>query len=186
MRNKLLAAVGSGFYYETFTILRYREIDIIWFRRDADGNLLLNVRMTAITGAPGLLIEDNDWIAHGALEDLECPPSGRLLRANYPSGDYLKIEFSTLDSPADLAQRFPHRPLGLEDFEAPLPTAYDYVLVDSRTGITEIGGLCVGPLADRLVVMDFGTKLAEGTLVWKRAWDHHWSRIVCETCRIPR
>ena len=109
MRNKLLAAVGSGFYYETFTILRYREIDIIWFRRDADGNLLLNVRMTAITGAPGLLIEDNDWIAHGALEDLECPPSGRLLRANYPSGDYLKIEFSTLDSPADLAQRFPHR-----------------------------------------------------------------------------
>jgi cytochrome c-type biogenesis protein CcmH/NrfG/MinD-like ATPase involved in chromosome partitioning or flagellar assembly len=51
------------------------------------------------------------------------------------------------------AQRFPHRPLGLEDFEAPLPTAYDYVLVDSRTGYTEIGGLCVGPLADRLVVL---------------------------------
>ncbi|MDP3000885.1 MAG: AAA family ATPase [Bryobacterales bacterium] len=51
------------------------------------------------------------------------------------------------------AQLFPHRPLGLEEFEAPLPTPYDYVLVDSRTGITEIGGLCVGPLADRLVVI---------------------------------
>jgi tetratricopeptide (TPR) repeat protein len=29
---------------------------------------------------------------------------------------------------------------------------YDYVLVDSRTGLTEVGGLCIGPLADRLVV----------------------------------
>ncbi len=30
---------------------------------------------------------------------------------------------------------------------------YDYVLIDGRTGATEIGGLCVGPLADRLVVV---------------------------------
>jgi tetratricopeptide (TPR) repeat protein len=51
------------------------------------------------------------------------------------------------------AQRFPHRPLGVETFEPALQTPYDYVLVDSRTGITEIGGLCVGPLADRLVVI---------------------------------
>ncbi len=29
---------------------------------------------------------------------------------------------------------------------------YDYILIDSRTGITEFGGLCVGPLSDRLVV----------------------------------
>ncbi len=29
---------------------------------------------------------------------------------------------------------------------------YDYVLVDSRTGLTEVGGLRIGPLADRLVV----------------------------------
>lgn len=51
------------------------------------------------------------------------------------------------------AQRFPHRPLGLPDFEPPVSTPYDYVLVDSRTGLTETGGLCVGPLADRLVVL---------------------------------
>ena len=36
-------------------------------------------------------------------------------------------------------------------------------------------------LADRLT----GSKLAEGTLVWKRAWDHHWGRIVCESWGIP-
>lgn len=39
------------------------------------------------------------------------------------------------------------------DGERPEPTAYDYILVDSRTGLTEIGGFCVGPLADRLIVL---------------------------------
>ena len=24
-------------------------------------------------------------------------------------------------------------------------------------------------------------KLQEGTLVWKRAWDHHWNRVICDT-----
>ncbi len=50
-------------------------------------------------------------------------------------------------------QRFACRPLGIEEFEPPIETPYDYILIDSRTGFTEIGGLCVGPLADRLVVL---------------------------------
>jgi Tfp pilus assembly protein PilF len=51
------------------------------------------------------------------------------------------------------SQRFLHRPFWLEDFQPSIPTPYDYVIVDSRTGLTEVGGLCVGPLADRLVVL---------------------------------
>ena len=63
------------------------------------------------------------------------------------------------------AQRFAHRPPGLEPFEAALPTPYDYVLVDSRTGITELGGLCVGPLADRLIVVtSLNDQNVQGTL----------------------
>jgi len=31
--------------------------------------------------------------------------------------------------------------------------SYDYMLIDSRTGITEIGGPCIGPLSDQLVVL---------------------------------
>lgn len=34
----------------------------------------------------------------------------------------------------------------------PTQEPYDYVLVDSRTGVTEAGGLCLGPLSDRLIV----------------------------------
>ena len=32
------------------------------------------------------------------------------------------------------------------------PTCYDYILIDSRTGFTETSGLCIGPLADRLLI----------------------------------
>jgi tetratricopeptide (TPR) repeat protein len=37
--------------------------------------------------------------------------------------------------------------------DAERTAAYDYVLVDSRTGISETGGLCIGPLSDQLVVL---------------------------------
>jgi hypothetical protein len=29
------------------------------------------------------------------------------------------------------------------------------------------------------------SKLQEGSFVWKRAWEHHWARLVCEAWRIP-
>ncbi len=51
------------------------------------------------------------------------------------------------------SHRFDCKPFWLEDFEPSQKVPYDFILVDSRTGITEIGGLCVGPLSDRLVVL---------------------------------
>ena len=63
------------------------------------------------------------------------------------------IELSHLLHAYFKRQRFSYRPIGVEDFEDQINTPYDYVLVDSRTGFTEIGGLCVGPMADRLVVL---------------------------------
>ncbi len=47
-------------------------------------------------------------------------------------------------------------PIGVPDYYGPdfdRTSSYDYVLVDSRTGITETGGLCIGPLSDQLVVL---------------------------------
>jgi hypothetical protein len=41
------------------------------------------------------------------------------------------------------------------------------------------------PLRAALAARLAEAKLAEGTLVWRRAWDHHWSRIVCEAWGIP-
>ncbi len=36
------------------------------------------------------------------------------------------------------------------------------------------------PLREALLARLAESKLQEGTLVWKRAWDHHWSRAVCD------
>jgi hypothetical protein len=46
-------------------------------------------------------------------------------------------------------------------------------------------GLEAEPLRVALAGRLAEAKLQEGTLVWKRAWDHHWGRIVCETWGIP-
>lgn len=50
-------------------------------------------------------------------------------------------------------QSFPIHQPWQEEGELPEDTRYDYILVDSRTGLSEIGGLCVGPLSDRLIVL---------------------------------
>lgn len=77
------------------------------------------------------------------------------------------IDLSSLLHHYFKAQRFLHRPLGLASFDASVSTPYDYVLVDSRTGFTEIGGLCVGPLADRLVVITgLNDQNIQGTLAF--------------------
>lgn len=41
-------------------------------------------------------------------------------------------------------------------------------------------GSRVEPLKETLMARLAESKLQEGTLVWKRAWDHHWSRAVCD------
>ena len=84
---------------------------------------------------------ERDYMGRLAQLDLKGLPQDQLIALSRLLHHYFK------------AQRFPHRPLGVAAFEPPLETPYDYVLVDSRTGITEIGGLCLGPLADRLVVI---------------------------------
>jgi cytochrome c-type biogenesis protein CcmH/NrfG len=96
---------------------------------------------------------DRDYLerlSHLGLKDL---PQDRLVALSRVLHSYFK------------AQVFSHRPLGVESFEPAIETHYDYVLVDSRTGITEIGGLCVGPLADRLVVITgLNDQNVQGTL----------------------
>lgn len=88
----------------------------------------------------GMDLNRNYWDRHAVL-GLAGRSQGELVAISRTLHEYFK------------GQTFPFRPLGIEDFEEPLQTHYDYVLVDSRTGITEIGGLCIGPLADRLVIL---------------------------------
>lgn len=107
MRHSLLAVVGGSFFYETPDIFVFRGERSIWFSRDEEGYLMLNVRMLSNSGQPRTRIEDNFWISRGDQEDVESPPSGKLLHVKYPNGDMLKVQFFVLGSAAAAQKRYP-------------------------------------------------------------------------------
>jgi hypothetical protein len=96
MRRDLLGVVGTNFFYETPTLVAFRNDPMIWFNRDEDGYLLLNVRMLTVSGQPRMRVEDSFWLVRGEPSDIESPPSGKRLRIRYANGDELGVEFFEL------------------------------------------------------------------------------------------
>jgi hypothetical protein len=130
MRESLLAVVGGNLYYETPIAIRISDIPIVWFERDPSRRLLVNLQMVTTSGEPRMVMLDNFWMTEGRESDIQCPPSGRLVRARYPNGDQLKIEFREIDGveeldrryqpevPAAVRERFADRGIPLDDTPA--------------------------------------------------------------------
>jgi cell division septation protein DedD len=55
--------------------------------------------------------------------------------------------------------------------------------------LVDLAALALGGSAQELSARLRGrlsaAKLEEGGALWKRAWSHHWGRLVCETWGIP-
>jgi hypothetical protein len=135
MRNRLLGIVGGNFYYEVPTLVAFRDQPLISLVRDEDGLLLVNVRMlTTEHGSERVQIDDNYWIARGDPEDIECPPSGRLLHARYAGGDEIRIEFFELGSLEDLVRRYPEAAMHASAMGLPITA----VEIQMRVGGTAI------------------------------------------------
>jgi len=58
MREDILAVVGGNFFYETPNILVFRGKPMIWFNRDEERRLLLNLRMLTTSGLPRTRLMD--------------------------------------------------------------------------------------------------------------------------------
>lgn len=106
LRNDLLAVVGGNFYYETLRVLIVDDQDIVWFHRDADGYLRLNIRVPSLSAEPRAIIDDNVWSNIGEPIDLRSPPSGKSLEIRYSSGDRLSVEFLEIESVEALYSRY--------------------------------------------------------------------------------
>lgn len=108
MRERLLAVVGGNFYYEMPIAVRVGNIPVVWFNRDDAGRLLVNLQMLTTSHEPRMVMLDNFWITEGTAErEVRCPPHGRLVSAEYPNGDRLKIEFRELTNLQLLDRHFP-------------------------------------------------------------------------------
>ncbi|MDI6858280.1 MAG: HNH endonuclease [Dehalococcoidia bacterium] len=107
LRRDLLMVVGGNFFHNTPVAIEAKGKPIIWFTRDDAAHLLVNVRMITVSGQPRCRIEESYWISPSLPEDLECPPSGKILRVSYANGDYLAIEFFEMQSAEDLVLRYP-------------------------------------------------------------------------------
>ncbi len=134
LEHDLLAVVGMDLYYEVREPLSIDNKRVIWFNRDAERHLLLNVRMPSPQGEPRLIVADNDFVQHGEPEDLECPPGGRELSVKYCGGDWLRLYFRDLHSVNDARRLYPETRLREEEVHFPI-VAVEVRLRVSKWGI---------------------------------------------------
>lgn len=106
MRRDLLAVVGGNFYYNARSIIEIGSEPCVWFERDEDGYLLLNVRLPSLSKRPRARIENNFWSVKPTVAEVISPPNGRRLEINYANGDRFKAEFFIVQDAARLVSRY--------------------------------------------------------------------------------
>lgn len=134
MRDNILAIVGGNYFYETPNMVVLGSEPIIWFGRDSNGMMLLNVTPPSISQEPRAHLVNNDWIVEGTPAEVDSPPSGNFLRVSYSGGDDLSIRFKEWHRAESLTERHPRAAALSEQLEFPLVTC-EITLAIGGTGI---------------------------------------------------
>lgn len=111
LRNDLLAVVGSGIYYETLNVLEINGHNVVWFRRDEEGYLRLNIKILSVLPEERAVIEDNIWSNIGEPKDISSPPQGKELRIDYDNGDHLLVKFGVLNTAEEAYDKYKNQNL---------------------------------------------------------------------------
>lgn len=110
LRNDLVTIIGNNYYYECSpVILAINTVPVVSVSRDADMNQRLNIAWRGPEAR--VQIEDHDFLEIGKPTDMECPPSGKLLRVEYENGDMIKIEFFEVADFAMCQRRLRNTPI---------------------------------------------------------------------------
>ncbi len=124
MRQEVLVRVGGNFYYRTPVVFELGSMPCIWLSRDEQQNLMVNFRMPTTSGCPRASIIDNFWSVPTDVDELVCPPMGRLIEVAYNNGDKFKAEFFEVVDLAALRTKYPRwSGAGSEDLPFPLTVA---------------------------------------------------------------
>lgn len=122
LRNELILEAG-GFYLDSHVYLRIDGQNIIWFNRDKENNILLNLNIVDMNGDSVVLIENNDWISIGSseeIDDIEVPPCGRSLTIKAKNLGLQRINITFIEA-SQLALRKRGQVLNLKLDEHPGP-----------------------------------------------------------------
>ncbi|NLP82570.1 hypothetical protein HF576_01790 [Microbacterium sp. CFH 90308] len=106
MRRDLVAILGSNVFVDTPVLLSFDGIPVIWFRRNENGEVMVNYRMPSVS--PRTTIINNVWdVDQGDIDEVICPPGARTLEVRYTNGDIFKVEFYAAETAEDAIRRFP-------------------------------------------------------------------------------
>jgi hypothetical protein len=137
MRQDLLAVVGGNFYFGTPVPVRFRNTNVVAFTKDEQGRLLLETNMLSTSHDPRMAIQENFWVVRGSPVDLECPPHGRLVTADYANGDKLHVEFIPDMTAEAVAERYPDARVGEWNWTE-MPQKLAAVEIQMKVGGTEL------------------------------------------------
>ena len=119
MRHKLLGFIGGTFYEDVQTILKIGEEKIIWFERDSEGFILLNLTLPTTNG-PLAIMRDNEWQNHFIEEDIVCPPSSKKILIRYPENQHIEVMFFEVDSHDSLIKLNPKAEQFIDNISVPV------------------------------------------------------------------
>jgi hypothetical protein len=121
MRHEILARVGGNFYYRTPVIFQLGTVPCVWLTRDERQHLMVNFRMPTLSGSPRASMIDNFWSVPTDIDELVCPPMGRVIEVTYRNGDRFKVEFSEAVDAGALQKKYPQSNLGSMGQQLPYP-----------------------------------------------------------------
>lgn len=98
LRNDMIAILGGTAYLRTPTPLQVGGRRCIYFNRDENGYLLLNIKIPELSGGTRRVLEDNVWTVPPHAAKIVCPPQGRSLKVEFENGDMFKVEFRDFHS----------------------------------------------------------------------------------------
>lgn len=136
LRRRVLGVVGGHIYYETPILVQFDDDPLVWFERDNDGYVRLNLRMitAAERGTTRTVVHNNDFVIGGHPVDVDCPPSGRRIAVHYNNGDSLTIEFRAVETIDAAVRRWPDAEAGLRG----LPHVWPMTAIEVTMDVGEI------------------------------------------------
>lgn len=97
LRRDVVIRAGTNLFVNVPTFLEIDGKPVIWFTRNSQGELELSMNIGDNKGRPIFVMDRNDWLVSGPIDDLEAKPRARdiVIRSRH-RGFSLSLEFQDL------------------------------------------------------------------------------------------